>query len=170
MQMNVERRVGILALAIIFGSQAYGQSSMQPGEPASSDSAAATELNQPIYMSPTGELPVSPLRSSRISSGPHDRSAMIWKISIATMLAASALDAASSMGKNEQNPLLRSSDGTFGAKGVAVKFSLMGAAVVPQIIFRNRKDLRKIFTVINVGDTALFTTIGIHNLGVKTSQ
>lgn len=167
--MKVKRRVGILALAIIFGSQAYGQSSRQPGEP-SSFSTAATDPNQPVYLSPTGELPASPLRSSRIGPAPHDRSAMIWKISIATMLAASAFDAASSMGKNEQNPLLRSSDGTFGSKGIAVKFSLMGAAVVPQIIFRNRKDLRKIFTIINVGDTALFTTIGVHNLGVRASE
>jgi hypothetical protein len=155
---------------MIFGSVAYGQSARQPGEPAQVTNGAVADVSQPVYLSVNGEVPASALRSSRIASVSHDRSSTLWKVSIATMLAASAFDAVSSMGKSEQNPLLKSSDGTFGGKGVAVKFSLMGAAVVPQIIFRNRKDLRKIFTMINVGDTALFTTIGVHNLGVAAAQ
>lgn len=168
--MNVRRRVGILALAIVFGSAAYGQSSRQPGEPGPNIAAAAEDLNQPVYLSPTGEAPVSPLRSSRASSFSHDRGATVWKISMAAMLAASAFDAASSMGKYEQNPLLRSSDGTFGGRGLAVKFSLMGAVLVPQILLRDRRDMRKLFTVINFADAALFTTIGAHNMGVKPAR
>jgi hypothetical protein len=162
--------MGIIALLCVFGSAAYGQSQMQPGQVAS-DAAGFSDADQPVVLSPTGELPASALRSTRIASvREHDRSATLWKVSIATMLAASAFDAASSMGKSEQNPLLRSSDGTFGTKGVALKFGLVGASLVPQMIFRNRKDLRRLFTIINFGDTAMFTAIGVHNLGVKPVQ
>jgi hypothetical protein len=176
--MNVRCWSGILALAFAFGPVAvYAQAPRQPGQIAPRVAATDPDSSQPITLSPNGELPsgefpVSPLRSSRIASVPDrdHRSATIWKISIATMLAATAFDAYSSMGKTEQNPLLRSSDGTFGAKGIAVKTSLAGVSLVPQLIFRNRKDLRKIFTVINFADTAMFTAIGAHNLGIKPVQ
>jgi hypothetical protein len=168
--MNARYWMGTIALLCIFGSAAYGQNSRQPGQVAPGASAFS-DADQPVILSPTGELPASALRSTRIASvSNHDRSATLWKVSIATMLAASAFDAASSMGKSEQNPLLRGSDGTFGARGVAIKFALVGASLTPQIIFRNRKDLRRLFTIINFGDTAMFTTIGVHNLGVKPVQ
>jgi hypothetical protein len=162
--------MGMIALLCVFGSASYGQSQRQPGQVA--PAAAFSDADQPVVLSPTGELPASALRSTRIASvrGEHDRSATVWKVSIATMLAASAFDAASSLGKSEQNPLLRSSDGTFGTKGVALKFGLVGASLVPQIIFRNRKDLRRLFTIVNFGDTAMFTAIGVHNHGVKPVQ
>lgn len=169
--MKVRSWACIAAIAIVFGSEAYAQSSRQPGQVSQSADVSAANTDQPVLLSPTGEAPVSPFRSTRIATVPSDhRSATIWKISIATALAASAFDAASSMGKSEQNPLLQSSNGTFGAKGIAVKFSLMGASLVPQLILRKRTDLRKIFTIINFGDTAMFATIGVHNLGVKAAQ
>jgi len=162
--------MGMIALLCVFGSASYGQSQRQPGQVAPAVNAFS-DAEQPVVLSSTGELPASALRSTRIASvREHDRSATLWKVSIATMLAASAFDAASSMGKREQNPLLRSSDGTFGTKGVALKFGLVGASLAPQIIFRNRKDLRRLFTIINFGDTAMFTAIGVHNLGVKPVQ
>lgn len=168
--MNARYWMGMIALLCVFGSAAYGQSSRQPGQVAPA-TAAFGDADQPVVLSSTGELPASALRSRRIASvSSHDRSATLWKVSIATMLAASAFDAASSMGKSEQNPLLRGSDGTFGTRGVAIKFGLVGASLAPQILFRNRKDLRRLFTLINFGDTAMFTTIGVHNLGVKPIQ
>jgi hypothetical protein len=168
--MNARYWLGMIALLCIFGSAAHGQNPRQPGQVAPASPAFA-EADQPVILSATGELPASALRSTRIGSvSHHDRSATVWKVSIAAMLAASAFDAASSMGKSEQNPLLRGSDGTFGARGVAIKFGLVGASLAPQIIFRNRKDLRRLFTIINFGDTAMFTTIGVHNLGVKPAQ
>jgi hypothetical protein len=162
--MNIRRRIGSAILATSLASIAFGQDARQPGEPANT---ATPGISKPVYLSGSGELPASALRSSRIASAPHDRGAIIWKVSIAALLAASAFDAASSMGKVEQNPLLRSSDGTFGGKGIAVKFGLMGAAITPQILLRNRKDLRKLFTGLNFGETAMFTAIGAHNMGIE---
>ncbi|MFZ0593634.1 MAG: hypothetical protein WAM39_24455 [Bryobacteraceae bacterium] len=169
--MNVKCWSGIVALAFSLGTVSlYAQTPRQPGQ-------IATEAgsSQPIVLSPDGELPgnpaASPLRSSRVAFVSDDhRSVTVWKISIATMLAATAFDAASSWGKSEQNPLLESSNGTFGAKGLAVKASLAGVSLVPQLIFRKNKDLRKIFTIINFGDTAMFTAIASHNLGIKPVQ
>lgn len=174
--MNVRCWSGILALALSLGTVSlYAQAPRQPGQIAPRVAATDPDSSQPIVLSPDGELPASPyanpVRSSRIASVSDDhRSATVWKISIATMLAATAFDAASSWGKSEQNPLLRSSNGTFGAKGLAVKASLAGISLVPQLIFRNNMGLRKIFTIINFGDTAMFTAIGAHNLGIKPVQ
>ncbi len=174
--MNVKCWSGILALAFIFGAVSLrAQAPRQPGQIAPRVAATDPDSSQPIVLSPDGELPASPyaspMRSSRIASVSDDhRSVTIWKISIATMLASTAFDAASSWGKSEQNPLLQSSNGTFGAKGVAVKASLAGVSLVPQLIFRKNKELRKIFTIINFGDTAMFTAIASHNLGIKPVQ
>lgn len=165
--MKARYWIGVISLLCISGSAAYGERPRQPGQVAPA-AATFSDAAQPLVLSPTGELPTNALRSTRITSvSERDRGAALWKVSIAAMLAASAFDAASSMGKNEQNPLLRSSDGTFGTRGVAIKFGLMGASLAPQIIFRNRKDLRRLFTIINFGDTAMFTAIGVHNVGVK---
>jgi hypothetical protein len=174
--MNVRCGSGILALALTLSTGSlYAQAPRQPGQIAPSAAATDPASSQPIVMSPSGELPASPLatpiRSQRIASVSDDhRSVTIWKISIASMLSATAFDAASSWGKSEQNPLLASSNGTFGAKGVAIKASLAGVSLVPQLIFRNNKGLRKVFTIINFGDTAMFTAIGTHNLGIKPVQ
>src|SRR3954454_20932833 len=116
--------------------------------PASTVKSVALTSTQPIQLSPVGELPmnmVSPIAKVRDSS--DRRTTLLWKISIATMLASTALDAGSSMGKHEANPLLRSSNGTFGSKGIAIKASLAGLTLAPQIAFRNRRDLRKAFTI-----------------------
>jgi hypothetical protein len=174
--MDVKCWSGIVALAFTFGTVSLqAQAPRQPGQIAPRVAATDPDSSQPIVLSPSGELPASPyaspLRSSRIASVSDDqRSVTLWKISMATMLAATAFDAASSWGKSEQNPLLASSNGTFGAKGLAIKGSLAGVSLVPQLIFRNNKELRKIFTIINFGDTAMFTAIGAHNLGIKPVQ
>jgi hypothetical protein len=85
-------------------------------------------------------------------------------------LGASAFDAFSSLGKHESNPLLRSADGSFGAKGIAIKSGLAGISLAPQIVFRDRKDLRKIFTIANFVSTGVFATVATHNLGIKPVQ
>jgi hypothetical protein len=170
--MNARIWLGGIALALAFGPfGVFAQVPVQPGQIASRSDVSTTESNQPIQISPTGELPASPFRTSRIARvDDNHRSVTMWKISIAAMLGASAFDAASSMGKVESNPLLRSSDGTFGSKGIAIKAGLAGASLVPQLLLRNRKDLRKVFTFANFVDAGLFAGIGAHNMGIKPVQ
>jgi hypothetical protein len=167
--MNIKLWPAVI-VAIVFSSLgAYAQTPVQPGQIALRASAVAPVANGPIVLSSTGELPyersLQPARSVR--SDPDRRMATIWKISIASMLAASAWDAASSMGKVERNPLLASSDGTFGAKGIGIKFGLAGASLVPQLLLRNHKELRKVFAIANFVDAGIFAGVAAHNMGVQ---
>src|ERR1041384_4142188 len=52
-----------------------------------------------------------------------------WERSLIPLLASQSLDAASSYGYRELNPMLASSNGTFGMKATAVKFGVVGALV-----------------------------------------
>jgi hypothetical protein len=71
------------------------------------------------------------------------------------------------MGKVERNPLLASSDGTFGARGIGIKFGLAGASLVPQLLLRNHKELRKVFAIANFVDAGIFAGVAAHNMGVQ---
>jgi hypothetical protein len=138
--------------------------------PASTVKPVAVTSTQPIQLSPVGESPmhvVSPI--AKVNDSSDRRTTLLWKISIATMLASTALDAGSSMGKHEANPLLRSSNGTFGSRGIAIKAGLAGFTLVPQIALRNRHDLRKAFTIANFIDTGIFTAVSAHNMGIKAA-
>ena len=52
-----------------------------------------------------------------------------WKRSLLPLIASQSLDAASSWGMREMNPVLADSRGAFGGKAVAVKFGAVGAFV-----------------------------------------
>jgi hypothetical protein len=73
---------------------------------------------------------------------------------------------ASSWGRYESNPLLRSSDGRFGAKGVSIKLLAAGVTLVPQICLRRHQHTQRLFTVINFAQAGLYTGAAIHNMGV----
>jgi hypothetical protein len=168
--MNIKLWPGFVILAIVFSSLgAYAQTPVQPGQIALRTAAVEPIANGPIVLSSTGGLPyersLQPARSVR--SDPDRRMATIWKISIATMLAASAWDAASSMGKVERNPLLASSDGAFGAKGIGIKFGLAGLSLAPQLLLRNHRELRKVFAIANFVDAGIFAGVAAHNMGVQ---
>jgi hypothetical protein len=90
----------------------------------------------------------------------------VWIASTIALLAATSLDAASSWGKYEGNPLLRSSSGTFGAQGVSLKFAIAGAMLTPQLLFRRNRRATKFFTITNFAQAGMFTGIAIHNFGI----
>lgn len=168
--MNTKFWPRLAILAAVSGSlAAFAQALTQPGQIALRPAAVDAVPSGPIQLSSTGELPfersLQPARSVR--SNGERRMATIWKISIATMLATSAWDAASSMGKVERNPLLASSDGTFGAKGVSIKFGLAGLSLAPQLMLRNHKELRKVFAIANFVDAGIFAAVAAHNMGIE---
>ncbi len=168
--MNVKFWLGFIVLAMIVGSfGAYAQAPVQPGQIALRTAVIEPAYSEPIQLTATGELPYE--RSLQpdhpIRSDGERRMATIWKVSIAGVLAASAWDAASSMGKAERNPLLASSDGTFGAKGLGVKFGLAGLSLAPQLLLRNHKELHKFFAIANFVDAGIFAGVAAHNMGVQ---
>jgi hypothetical protein len=99
------------------------------------------------------------------ASRPNSRA---WKLSLLALAAAASADALSSWGKQEANPLLRSSNGTFGVRGLTIKGGLTGASVVPQYMMRNNSKARKTFTILNFAETAMFTALAVHNFSIPT--
>jgi hypothetical protein len=100
---------------------------------------------------------------------PHDRMMdRLWIGSMAAVVAGTAADAASSWGKLESNSLLASSNGAFGAKGLALKGAFAAAIIVPEIFLRKHKELRTSFIVGNFGEASIFGGAVIHNLSIKT--
>jgi hypothetical protein len=174
--MNMKTFLRFAAFAaVLTSSTVYAQMPAQPGQVALRVAGVGdgVESDAPIRLSSTGETPSygSSFRAThkyRSYQENENRSKTWWKVSMAAMAGASAFDAFSSMGKSENNPLLRSSNGTFGSKGIAIKAGLAGASLVPQIFLRNRSDLRKVFTVVNFADAGVFAGVAAHNMGIKS--
>lgn len=84
---------------------------------------------------------------------------MIYLASVASLIAAHVADVHSSWGRLEANPLLRSADGRFGVKGLAVKSSLVaGHLTIQALILRKWPKGRKTVAILNF---ALAGTVGV---------
>jgi hypothetical protein len=99
---------------------------------------------------------------------PTPRVSKLWMASCLMLITATSLDMSSSWGKYEQNSLLRSGDGRFGAKGVSLKVIMSGATLAPQWILRKDRTATKLFTFANLAEAGLYTGIAVHNFGVPT--
>lgn len=123
---------------------------------------------QPGVTMPAAYSPLRPrVEVVQITDTHPDTIQRIWIGSICAALAASAVDAATSWGKQESNPLLASQDGTFGTRGLAIKAGIAGALLLPQWLLRRHKQLRTGFIVGNFADAAVFTAAAIHNAGIS---
>jgi hypothetical protein len=98
----------------------------------------------------------------------HRSTRKFWLASVAALAGASVLDAHSSWGKRELNPLLRGSDGRFGARGLAIKSSLTGGCVLLQwLLLRRDGEGEKAAAVINSAIAAGLTAAAIRNLRIN---
>ena len=88
---------------------------------------------------------------------------LYWS-SVATVTAAQTLDAHSSWGKYEANPLLRSPDGRFGVRGVAVKSGIVaGSLTVQVLLLRKWPKARKVATITNFVLSGVMVGIAARN-------
>ena len=90
----------------------------------------------------------------------------VWAASIAALLGGTMMDAASSWGKSETNPLLRSANGTFGMRGLMIKGGLAGAMIAPEILMRNNEDAKKKFAIANFIAAGVFSAVVFHNVSI----
>jgi hypothetical protein len=98
--------------------------------------------------------------------GKEKPSTSFWKASVIALVAASAADVHSSMGRYELNPMLRSADGRFGIKGIAIKSLIAGGAIGMQyLLVRKSPQASRYAAIANLGMTAMFTKVAIHNYG-----
>jgi hypothetical protein len=113
-------------------------------------------------------VPSPKVSIANVVETPHEHTMrVLWLTSIAAMTAGTAADAYSSWHKQESNGILASSNGTFGAKGVALKAGIASGVLIPQIIFRHRRDWHLAFAVSNFAEAGIFAGATAHNLAVK---
>jgi hypothetical protein len=114
---------------------------------------------------------------SAIESPPHIVAAgqpaapatRFWKFSLACVAAANALDVNSSWGKHELNGILRSPDGTFGARGTMIKMSFQSGFLATEfLIIRHdpRGTRHRLAAWINLAAGAAIAAVAAHNFGV----
>jgi hypothetical protein len=90
-----------------------------------------------------------------------------WAISLAPLFASQALDAASSYGMRELNPLLASPNGGFGMKATGIKFGVIGAlAGVEYLLVKKYPRSAKVFTIVNWTTAGATTGLAVHNYGL----
>jgi hypothetical protein len=99
--------------------------------------------------------------------GRRGGSKRLWIISVAALVAANLVDATSSMGQPELNPMLRNSRGQFsGGRALAFKSATSGGAVmVEALLMRRRRDvsLARACAIANFGSATALTAVGVRN-------
>ncbi len=99
--------------------------------------------------------------------GGADHSLDVYSISVIAASTGVGLDAASSWGHYEAQPLYRSSNGRFQTRGAVLRVGMLGVALIAQKIARKKapqnKFVRRILTVVNFGVCGSGTSIAIHN-------
>jgi hypothetical protein len=91
-----------------------------------------------------------------------------WKMSVVPVFASQALDVTSSYGMRELNPMLASSDGSFGAKGAGIKLGSTAAIVgIEYLLARNHPRAARIFTKINWSVSIVTAGFAAHNFAIR---
>jgi hypothetical protein len=90
----------------------------------------------------------------------------LWKVSLASLAVANAMDLQSSWGKHELNPTLSGSTGTFGGQGALIKLSLQGGLMGVEYFLTRGHPSRKLYhalAVLNFGAAGVTGGIAAHN-------
>lgn len=100
---------------------------------------------------------------------PADRAALkSWKVSLAPLIASQALDASSSYGMRELNPLLASSNGGFEMKAASIKLGATGVIVgVEYLIVRKYPRSARVISKLNWTSGIVTTGLAVHNFAIR---
>jgi hypothetical protein len=100
------------------------------------------------------------------SAPPEKPGKKLWWASVAALAAASVLDARSSWGRHELNPLLQGPNGSFSARSVEVKSAIVAAGLAFQWVAlrRHNQKLEKPLSFANLAAASLTTAAAMHNL------
>jgi hypothetical protein len=97
----------------------------------------------------------------------------LWRASIAAVIAGSAVDVHSSLGRHETNSLLANRHGVFSAQGIAVKLAIAGAAVGTQHYLLHKHptvSAYKVGTILNFSVAGALGGVAAHNYSVRPVQ
>lgn len=91
-----------------------------------------------------------------------------WKLSLAPVAAAEFLDAYSSRGMRELNPVLAGPNGQFGAKAVLLKTGIAGAFIAAEyLMIRTHPSAAKVFWKINLISAGVTGGVAAHNFSLR---
>lgn len=91
-----------------------------------------------------------------------------WKISLAPVIASQALDAASSYGMRELNPMLAGPDGRFGSRAAGIKLGATAGLVgIEYLIVRKYPRATRVFSKINWSVSIVTTGFAAHNFAIR---
>ena len=91
-----------------------------------------------------------------------------WERSLVPLVASQSLDAASSYGYRELNPMLAGPNGEFGVKATTVKFAVVGALIGAEyLLVRKSSRAARLFQRLNWTSSALTTGLAVHNYVVR---
>jgi hypothetical protein len=85
--------------------------------------------------------------------------------SVAFVVGSVVADGASSYGGYEANPLVRSSDGRLGMRGIAIGAGVMGVALLVQRLCGKRH--RRILTKVNFAVGGFRTAVAVRNIRLR---
>lgn len=91
-----------------------------------------------------------------------------WERSLIPLFASQSLDAASSYGYRELNPMLADANGKFGMKATSVKFSVVAGLVgVEYLLVRKSPKAARLFEKLNWSSSALTSGLAVRNFVVR---
>ena len=98
---------------------------------------------------------------------PSSRWKKVWAVSLAALAAGNALDASTSYGKFEANPML-ARNGRFGAASIGLKIGLQAPFVGYQVwqVRRDKGASARRWAIANFALAGAFSAVAIHNAGV----
>ena len=104
--------------------------------------------------------------SISVASAPPPPSKTLWRVSLASLAVANAMDLQSSWGKHELNPTLSGPTGTFGGQGALIKLGLQGGLMGVEYFLTRGHPSRKLYhalSVLNFGAAGVTGGIAAHN-------
>jgi hypothetical protein len=95
----------------------------------------------------------------------HGWKKAIYRSSQVILGVAHAVDIETSWGKHELNPLLQEPNGTFGARGTAVKIGIFSAIIViEELAVHKYPAVAPVVTIVNFGTAGMIARQGVANL------
>lgn len=87
----------------------------------------------------------------------------LWKWSMVAIVAATSFDAATSINNPEGNPMLRSSNGQFGYRGLLLKSALASGTIAFEFHFSKRHGMYKPLAIFNFVQAGVFAGAASYN-------
>ncbi len=130
----------------------------------------AADSTEMVESAAPATVSVTALRQNPILNPAPVADVRLWRFSVASLAVANALDVHSSWGKHELNGALAGGNGTFGARGAALKLGMQGALLgVEYLLTRGRPHPRlyRVLSYVNFSAAGVIGVTAMHNYSIQ---